>query len=123
MFYTSFILITIGQSAAASMLFMAVVGNWFYKNSGLAMGITTSGVSLGGLLISPITSIIDSFGWRQAMIILGLGMWTIPLSLSLLLRHKPEQYGLLPDGEKKGIALDNDLSSIEKKEKGHKGAK
>jgi sugar phosphate permease len=122
-FYASFILITIGQSATASMLLMAVVGNWFYKNSGLAMGITTSGVSLGGLLIPLITLIIDSFGWRQAMIILGLGMWTIPLSLSLLLRHKPEQYGYMPDGEKNGFALDNDLSNIEKKEKGSKGAK
>jgi MFS family permease len=123
MFYASFILITIGQSAAASMLFMAVVGNWFYKNSGLAMGITSSGVSIGGFLIPLITYIIDSFGWRQAMVILALGMWTIPLPLSLLLRHKPEQYGYLPDGEKNGFAPDKDLSSSEKKEKGHKGAK
>jgi MFS family permease len=123
MFYASFILITIGLSASATMLLMAVVGNWFYKNSGLAMGITASGVSLGGFLIPLITYIIDSFGWRQTMVILGLGMWIIPLSLSLLLRHRPEQYGYLPEGEKNGFALDNDHSSIEKKGKGHKGTK
>jgi len=123
MFYASFILITIGLSTAATIFLMAVVGNWFYKNTGLAMGITASGVSLGGFFIPLVTFIIDSFGWRQAMIIMGWGMWTIPLSLSLLLRHRPEQYGYLPDGEKNGFALDNDCSTIEKNEEIHKGAK
>jgi MFS family permease len=33
------------------------------------------------------------------MMILGFGAWGILLPLSLLFRHKPEQYGYLPDGD------------------------
>jgi len=110
MFYASFILISTGVSTATTTLLMTVVANWFRKKVGLAMGIAASGVSFGGLLIPFVTGIIDTFGWRQAMIIMGLGMWAIPLPLSLLLRHKPEQYGYLPDGEDYRSVLDDDHS-------------
>ena len=33
------------------------------------------------------------------MIILGLGMWTLGIPLSFVIRNKPEQYGYFPDGE------------------------
>ena len=116
MFYASFILISTGVSTATTTLLMTVVANWFRKKVGLAMGIAASGVSFGGLLIPFVTGIIDTFGWRQAMIIMGLGMWAIPLPLSLLLRHKPEQYGYLPDGEDYRSVLDDDHSRPETSE-------
>ena len=43
--------------------------------------------------------LIDIFEWRTAMVILGFGAWGILLPLSLLFRHKPEQYGYSPDGD------------------------
>jgi MFS family permease len=110
MFYASFILISTGVSTATTTLLMTVVANWFRKKVGLAMGIAASGVSFGGLLIPFVTGIIDTFGWRQAMVIMGLGMWVIPLPLSFLLRHKPEQYGYLPDGEDYRSVLDDNHS-------------
>ena len=106
MFYTAFILIAAGVSTATTGLLTAMVANWFRKKAGFAMGITASGVAFGGLLIPLITILIGSFGWRQAMMIVGLGMWTIPLPLSLILRHKPQQYGYLPDGEENGSRFD-----------------
>jgi MFS family permease len=123
MFYASFIIISTGVSTATTTLLMTVVANWFRKKVGLAMGIAASGVSLGGLLIPFVTGIIDTFGWRQAMIIMGLGMWAIPLPLSLLLRHKPEQYGYLPDGEDCRSVLDGDHSRPETSEEVHVRAK
>jgi MFS family permease len=45
------------------------------------------------------TRVIDIFEWRTAIVILGFGAWSILLPLSLLFRHKPEQYGYLPDGD------------------------
>jgi MFS family permease len=68
----------------------------------LAMGVTASGVSLGGLLIPVMTYFVDAYGWRQTMVIAGVGVWAILLPLTLLLRHKPELYGALPDGEAAG---------------------
>jgi len=123
MFYACFILISAGVSTATTTLLMAVVANWFRRQAGLAMGLAASGVAFGGLLIPLITGIVDTFGWRQAMIIMGLGMWAIPLPLSLLLRHKPEQYGWLPDGEDHRSILDEDHSRPEASSEVHVGAK
>jgi MFS family permease len=105
-FYASFVLVATGMSTATSNLLMAAVAKWFRRRAGFVMGITASGVSFGGLLLPLVTVIIDTYGWRQAMIIMGLGMWSIPLPLSLLFRHKPEQYGYLPDGEEVRSPLD-----------------
>jgi sugar phosphate permease len=98
MFYTAFGLVCVGASTMPAPLLTATVANWFHKHRGLAMGITSSGVSLGGILIPVMTALVDTYGWRQAMIMAGVGIWTIPLFLSLLLRHKPEPYGFLPYG-------------------------
>ncbi|MGD8763415.1 MAG: MFS transporter [Desulfobacteraceae bacterium] len=106
MFYAAFFLIAAGVSTATTGLLTAMVAKWFRKKAGFAMGITASGVAFGGLLIPLITFLIDSFGWRCAMMIVGLGMWAIPLPLSLILRHKPEQYGYLPDGKENGSGFD-----------------
>jgi sugar phosphate permease len=107
MFYTAFVFIAAGVSSATSALLMTTVANWFQKRAGLAMGIAASGVAFGGLLIPLITVFVDTFGWRQAMVIVGLGMWAIPMPLSLVLRHKPEQYGYRPDGEKGNPIVDD----------------
>lgn len=99
MFYGSYILMAIGMSTSVGVVPMTVVGNWFHKKVSLATGIVVSGTAVGGLLVPLVTRIIDTFKWRGAMAILGLGSWGILLPLSLLIRHKPEQYGYLPDGE------------------------
>ena len=99
MFYAAFGLVCVGMSAAPVTLLTATVANWFQEHPGLAIGITSSGVSLGGIMIPVMTYIVDAYGWRQAMVIAGVGVWIIPLPLSLLLRHKPETY---PDGEAAG---------------------
>jgi MFS family permease len=102
MFYAAFGLVCVGMSTSPATLLMSAVANWFRRNEGLAMGVTASGVSLGGLLIPVMTYFVDAHGWRQTMVIAGLGVWAFLLPLSLLLRHKPELYGALPDGEAAG---------------------
>ncbi|MFH1122673.1 MAG: MFS transporter [Pseudomonadota bacterium] len=113
-FYAAFIVIAMGVSTSTTAMMMVAVANWFRKKAGLAMGITAAGVSFGGLLIPLVTGIVDTFGWRQAVVIMGLGMWVVPLPLSLFLRHKPEQYGCLPDGEPFGPVRGGDQSIPEK---------
>lgn len=99
-FYGIFALVAIGYSGSSPTVVITAVANWFRKKIGIAMGIIVSGFALGGLLIPIIVKLIDLYDWRTATFILGLGVWVIGLPLSLLLRHKPEQYGYMPDGEK-----------------------
>jgi len=98
-FYGAFFLITIGISTCIGVVPIATVGNWFHRKATLATGIIVSGAAVGGLMVPLATRLIDIFEWRTAMAIVGFGAWGILLPLSLLFRHKPEQYGYSLDGD------------------------
>jgi MFS family permease len=99
MFYGSYILISTAISAGVGVVPMTVAGNWFRKRVSLATGIVVSGVAAGGIMVPLVTWVIDTYQWRAAMIVFGLGAWAIMFPLALVVRHRPEQYGYLPDGE------------------------
>ena len=99
MFYGACILTSMGMGLTIGVVPMTVVAQWFRKRVSTATGIAVSGTALGGLIVPLATMLIDLYGWRTAMLVLGIGMWVLPMPLSLLLRNKPERYGCLPDGE------------------------
>jgi sugar phosphate permease len=99
MFYGALVLLGVGTGGCASTVLMTGVAHWFRKNVGKAMGIVTCGFGVGGVLILLIVWLIDLYGWRTTLIILGLGMWALGIPLSLVIRHRPEPYGYLPDGK------------------------
>ena len=103
-FYGAFALMAIGTSCCSMTVLMTVVANWFRKNMGIASGIVVSGFGFGGLLVPVIVRLIEVYDWRMTMTILAVGMLATVLPLSLVLRHKPEQYGYLPDGRVEGSA-------------------
>jgi len=99
MFYVAFVLMSLGISSCGLSVTVVAVANWFRKRVGLASGIMICGYGSSGLLVPVMVKLIDAYDWRKAVFILSLGMLVICLPLSLLVRHKPEQYGYLPDGE------------------------
>ncbi len=115
-FYLSFALMALGMSACTGTVLMTAVSNWFRSKVGLAMGIVTSGFGLGGLMVPLVTWMIDTFQWRMAMSAAGLGALFIVLPLSLLVRHKPENYGYKPDGETMSNPVDTDTILLSEQE-------
>ncbi len=107
MFYVGFAAIAFGISGTSPTVVMTTMANWFRKRMGLVSGIIGSGFAIGGLLIPLVVLFIDNFGWRTALIGLGILIMVICLPLSLLLRHEPEPYGYLPDGEKNPQTTDS----------------
>jgi len=99
MYYLAFILVSIGLSACGATLLMTAVVNWFRRRLTLAMATVAAGFAVGGLLVPGISAMVDGLGWRGAMFWLGIGMFVIVIPLSTMMRHKPEQYGLQPDGD------------------------
>lgn len=97
-FYGAFVLIALGTSAGTMTVLMTAVASWFRARIGVASGIAICGFGLGGLMVPLIVGLIDAFDWRSTVNLMALGMLLVPLPLSLLFRHRPEQYGYLPDG-------------------------
>lgn len=78
-----------------------LVSNWFVKKRGQALGIVLTGTSFGGVLIPQIaTPLIQAYGWRTAMVLISLVIWVVLLpAVIFLIKNRPSDIGLLPDGE------------------------
>ena len=75
--------------------------NWFVRRRGLALSLAFSGVGVGSIIVLPwLQTIIASEGWRAACWAAGLLVLALLAPLNLLLRWKPEELGLEPDGDR-----------------------
>ena len=89
----------LGTTLAGPFVVNVAVAKWFVINRGWALALGSTGVSIGNMLWPIVmTNLVDTWGWRDgyfwlASIVLGLLVVS-----GLLLRSKPEDYGLLPDG-------------------------
>lgn len=100
-FYIIFIfLVQGGVSAGMGNAPMAAVTNWFSRRRATAHGVMNLGLSFGGILALPLAWIIEAWGWRQALVFAGATIWVVGIPLSFVIRHRPEDYGYLPDGDK-----------------------
>jgi len=74
--------------------------NWFARRRGLAIGLAFSGVGLGSVTLLPwVQAMILGAGWRDACWTLGLLILIVLTPINLLLRKRPEDMGLRPDGD------------------------
>ena len=99
MFYCAMALISFGAGGCTSVVTMTAVARWFRKNIGKAMGIMSAGFGASGLMLPLIVWLVDTYGWRTALIVLGIGMWFLGIPMALIVRDSPGQYGYLPDGK------------------------
>ncbi|MBU2549745.1 MAG: MFS transporter [Proteobacteria bacterium] len=78
---------------------ITVVTRWFEKRRGFALGLTVTGIGIGGFIGSPFfNGLIQAFGWRTALPILGLSLGAVVLGAALIMTGRPEDKGLRPYG-------------------------
>jgi sugar phosphate permease len=100
MFYAGFLIVGLGGAIGTTMVPTTVIARWFKKNIGKASGFLSTGVAIGGIFAPLIVKAIDTFTWQNTLMYLAFGMLIMGIPLSFLFRDRPEEYGLLPDGEK-----------------------
>ena len=83
-----------------------LVPKWFVRRRGRALAFATMGTPLAAILFPlPLQAIVTAVGWRDAWFVLGLAALLILVPAALMIRTRPEDVGLLPDGDYAG-ALD-----------------
>jgi len=95
------VLMGTGHNLANGVPTDTAVANWFVKKRGAAQGLKWVLAGLSGTLVLPLIAwLITAHGWRMTCIIGGTTMAVIgiPLALIAIKQHRPEYYGLLPDG-------------------------
>jgi MFS transporter, OFA family, oxalate/formate antiporter len=79
------------------------ISNWFVKKRGVAISIKWVFSGISGVVILPLIAwLIQVVGWRMTCAIGGVvwGFIGLPIVWLFLKSHRPEHYGLLPDGAK-----------------------
>lgn len=97
-------LIGAGASLGVTYLTDKAIVNWFVRKSGIAINIKMAIASLSGFVVLPFTAwMVTSHGWRVTYVVGGIitAVVCIPLVWFFVKPHRPEYYGLLPDGETK----------------------
>ena len=90
---------SVGYNTGFGHASMAAVNAWFITKRSRAFALFSLGAGGSGLTVFALGWLVDSFGWRTAAVLAGVGVFVVVIPLTLVLRHKPEQYGYLPDGE------------------------
>ena len=102
----------LGWSASGMGPVTTVVTRWFHVRRASALAIASTGLSMGGIVVTPfIKWILDSQGIRNGSPWLAL-IWflgTVPVTL-FLLRAFPQPYGWLPDGARAAPGVVADIS-------------
>jgi len=79
---------------------IGVVQRWFFRRRGLASGLAVSGIGVGTLVMPPLASLlINTIGWRDAYLALGVLVAVVGGGLALLIENDPRDRGLGPDGD------------------------
>jgi MFS family permease len=98
--------LTIGVMVGAGSVCLGYSGqslflpNWFIRRRGLAMGIAFAGVGIGSVTLLPwVQHMIEQTGWRTACTAIGILVLLVLAPINLLVRKRPEDIGLEPDGD------------------------
>ena len=97
-FYAAFLVLTIGLSFGTFLIVTTAVANWFVENRSKALSITMAGSGLGGVLVPVIIWLIATTDWRTGLVVVAIGHLVIGIPVSFVMKSRPEDYGLLPDG-------------------------
>ncbi|MBY0401031.1 MFS transporter, partial [Myxococcota bacterium] len=92
--------IALGSTLFSTLATTALVGRWFIRLRGRALGLAALGSAAGGIVFpSVVTALIGELGWRRAAGALGAGVLLLVVPILLFVAGRPEDVGALPDGD------------------------
>ena len=116
MFYAAYLVMALGQGMGSWVPMMTTINNWFSRRMASAMGWANFMSRGGALLVIPLIDlgingsvgvpftdvtlgIGHVVGWEGVALILAIVIFAVALPLSYIIRNRPEDIGLRPDGE------------------------
>ncbi|GAB4529357.1 MAG: MFS transporter [Anaerolineae bacterium] len=111
----SFILLRLLGMGALSLVSSTAIAQWWRVRRGWVAGLALVGFALSQRLYMPVVQqLIESVGWRQTWVLLGISIGLLMLPVWwLFMRDRPEHYGLLPDNAARRTKTDVGLPDEE----------
>ena len=93
-------LISMGKSAGFGQTLMAATNQWFIRRRAVAMSTLMTSFAGGGAFVVLLLDLgIRQLGWRDTLLWTGVFILALTLPAALLIRSRPEDLGLRPDGD------------------------
>ena len=90
MFYAFYLLNAVGYVCGGPLPNQVLLSRWFDKNRGKAMGFAYLGIGIGGYLVLKLSPrLVDAFGWRGALQVLGVLIIALALPMAYFVRDEP----------------------------------
>ena len=99
--YILYAFIGIGGGFGGYIAGTTLINNWFKKKRSLAMGMFIACSGIGNFIFPPVvTALISSLGWRMTWLVMASIFFIVAVLFGgiLLIRNRPEDIGLSPDG-------------------------
>ena len=105
--YAVYLVMAIGFSCINVVPINTLLTNWFIRRRGFAMSLANTGLSLGGIVLVPLASILVSrWGLSITLPCLGALAWIVIIPVALLfIKQRPSDLNQLPDGALPGAAV------------------
>jgi MFS family permease len=93
------VVMAFGSLALGELTGDATVARWFIRRRGRALAVSTMGLSSAGIVLPvPVALLIGRLGWRGAWLVLAAVVLVLGLLATAVMRRRPEDHGLVPDG-------------------------
>ena len=93
-------MVSVGKTAGLGQTLMATVNQWFIRRKALAMSTLMTSFAGGGAIVLPLLHLgIQNLGWRTTVFITGAVVVGLTIPVSWVIRSRPEDMGLRPDGD------------------------
>ena len=106
--YLAFFIMAMGASLSSWLPVMTVLNHWFARHKSRAMAIAMEGEGVGGVILPLLLAwaiggvdpdVSERFGWSATALFIGAVCLVLAVPLSRLVRNRPEDLGLRPDGD------------------------
>lgn len=97
-FYGAVIVIALGASFSGYFPLSVAVVQWFQRQRARALSAMGFGLAAGGLAVPMVAWSMQTFGWRATAAGSGVLLLMVGLPLARLIKSRPEDHGLMPDG-------------------------
>lgn len=102
--YGFFFFNALGYLCAGPLPNQVLLSHWFTRLRGRVMGIAYVGIGVGGMLVPWIVRYFNQeYGWRGSLKALSVLFAAVMLLSLLVIRRRPADLGLFPDGDEKPL--------------------
>lgn len=111
--------VSVGKTAGLGQTLMASVNQWFIRRKGLALSTLMTSFAGGGAIVVPLLGLgIAAIGWRDTLLYTGAFIFLITLPVAYIIRSKPEDIGLRPDGDAAPATSEREQGRAERRQPG-----